>query len=91
MKPGRGGDDAHVAAAASVITQAISVAELGERRLDRGDVVVRQHDRVGGGRAGDARGVRQAERRDAGAGRGQQRVDVAVVAAGELDDLGCGR
>jgi hypothetical protein len=29
----------------------------------------------------------QAERDDAGAGAGQQRVDVAVVAAGELHDL----
>ena len=32
-----------------------------------------------------------AERGDAGAGRGEQRVDVPVVAAGELDDLACGR
>ena len=73
-------------AAASVITQAISVAALGEDRLDRGDVVVGQHDRVGGRARGDAGGVGQAEGGDAGAGRGQQRVDVAVVAAGELHD-----
>ena len=41
---------------------------------------------VGG--AGDTRRGRQAQRRDTRAGVGQQRVAVAVVAAGELDDLG---
>ena len=35
---------------------------------------------------GDARGVGQPEGGDAGAGRGEQRVDVAVVVAGELHD-----
>ena len=35
--------------------------------------------------------VRQAEGGDAGAGRGQERVDVAVVAAGELHHLGAAR
>ena len=38
--------------------------------------------------AGDAGRVGQRERGDPGTGRGQQRVDMAVVAPGELDDLG---
>ena len=75
-------------AAASVIRQAISAAVLGERGLDRGEVVVGQHDRVGGRGAGDAGRVRAARSvATPGAGRGEQRVDVAVVAAGELHDL----
>ena len=73
---------------ASVITAAIWSPNSVEGLLDRVDVVVRQHDRVGGGRTGDPRRGRQAQRRDAGAGVGEQRVDMAVVAAGELDDLG---
>ena len=68
------------------MTQAIWLAALGEDGLDRGDVVVGQDDGVGGGAGGDAGGVGQAEGGDAGAGRGEQRVDVAVVAAGELHD-----
>ena len=80
------------AAAASVITQAISVAAGGERSLDRGHVVVRQHDRVAGLGAGHARGVGQGERRDPGAGGGQQCVHMTVVAAGELHhDAAAGR
>ena len=59
-----------------------------ERLGHRVEVVVRQDDGVGRAGTGDARGVRQAEGRDAGPGRGEQRVDVAVVAAGELHDLG---
>jgi hypothetical protein len=45
--------------AASVMTQAISVAVARRTRPRRGDVVVRQHDRVGGRRAGDAGRVGQ--------------------------------
>ncbi len=63
------------------------VAVRGERGLDRGEVVVGQHDRLVRLRAGDARSVRQREGREARAGGGEQRVDVAVVAAGELHDL----
>ena len=78
-------------AAASVMIAAIVVTGRGERGLDRGHVVVRQHDRLAGLGAGDAGRVGQGERGDAGAGRGEQRVDVTVVAAGELHDLRCGR
>ncbi len=63
-----------------------------ERGLDRGHVVVRQHDRVAGLGTGHARGVGQGEGRDPGAGGGQQRVHVTVVAAGELHhDAAAGR
>ena len=50
------------------------------------DVVVRRDDRVGGHASGHARARRDAERGDARARIGQQRVDMAVVAAGELED-----
>lgn len=60
----------------------------GEGRLDGDEVVVGQHDGVAGRRAGDPGRVGQAEGGDAGAGGGEQPVGVAVVAAGELDDLG---
>ena len=75
------------AAAASVMTQAIWSPCSLEGGTGGREVVVRQHDRVGGGRAGDAGGVGQAERGHPGAGAGQQRVDVPVVAAGELHHL----
>ncbi len=60
------------------------VAVLGEHLLDRGPVVVGQHE--GQRRRGlrDPGRAGHAERGEARAGRGQQRVDVAVVAAGEL-------
>ena len=60
----------------------------GERGPHRVEVVVRQHDRVAGLRAGHPRGVGQPEGRHARTGRGQQRVHMPVVAAGELDHLG---
>ena len=78
-------------AAASVITQAMVDAVLGERGADGVEVVVGQDDRVGGLRAGDAGAGGQAERGDARSPPGEQRVDVAVVAARELDDAGCAR
>jgi hypothetical protein len=56
----------------------------GEQRPDGVRVVVRQHDRVGGRRACHPRRVRQPECRDPRPGGDQQRVDVAVVAPGEL-------
>jgi hypothetical protein len=66
-----------LAGQASVITQAISPPHCLW-------VVVRQHDRVGGHRAGDAGRIGQPERSDTRAGRGEQRVDVPVITAGEL-------
>ena len=55
--------------------------------VERADVVVRNHDRVGDGARGDARRSREAERRDAAPGLDEQRVEMAVIAAGELHDL----
>ena len=69
----------------STITAAISVAALGERRLDRGDRVERQRDGGFGESLRDAGGVGDPQRRHAGAGLHQQRIDVAVIAAFELD------
>ena len=86
LKPGSGGTTPMLAGAASVMTAAMrspcsanaastaSTSLYGTTTVSRGD------------RGGDAGGVGQAEGRDAGAGRGQQRVDVPVVAAGELHD-----
>ena len=64
---------------------------LGERGADGVEVVVGQDDRVGGLRARDAGAGGQAEGRDARARRREQRVDVAVIAARELDDAGAPR
>ena len=88
LKPSRGATTPMLPAAASVMTAAMCGPSRGEGRLDRGDVVVGQHDRLAGRRAGHAGRVGQAEGGHAGAGGGEQRVDVPVVAAGELDDLG---
>ncbi|MPM32914.1 hypothetical protein SDC9_79481 [bioreactor metagenome] len=60
---------------------------LGEGPLDPGPVVVAADDGVGGGGRRDARGRRVTEGRGTGAGGDEQRVDVAVVAALELDHL----
>ena len=59
-----------------------------EGGLDGGQVVVGQHDRLGGRGRRHPRAVGQPEGRDSRAGRREQRVDVAVVAAGELHDDG---
>ena len=63
------------------------VAGLGERAAHGLDVVVGHDDRVVRARAGHPGRTGQAERRDARARLGEQRVDVAVVVAGEFDDL----
>ena len=52
------------------------------------DIVIRNDDGIGRRRARNARGIRQRKGRHAGAGRGQQRIHVAVVAALELQDFG---
>ena len=59
----------------------------GHDGLDRRDVVEGGHERVGDRALGHAGRAGDAERRDAGAGRDEQRVGVAVVAAVELQDL----
>src|SRR6202021_2216572 len=81
-------DDAVAAGAGLVDRGRDLVTELIERLLYGVNIVIGQHNRVGGGRTGDTRGGRQARGRPPRAGVGQQRVDVTVVAAGELDDLG---
>ena len=50
------------------------------------EIVVRDDDRVRSGSSGHARRRRDPERREAGAGAREQRVGVAVVAAGGLED-----
>ena len=60
MNPGAGGTTPMLPAAASMMTQAMRGAELGERGLDRRAVVVRQHDGVGGDVRRDARASRGA-------------------------------
>ena len=64
------------------------IPELGERRRDRVNVVVGQHDRVGGRRPGDTGRRGQAESGHSRSRIGEQGVDVSVVAPGELHDLG---
>ena len=79
-----GRDDAHVGRRRLGDHAGDPVAVLRERGLDGRDVVVRQDERLAGLRPGHPGGVREAEGGDPGAGGGEQRVDVAVVAAGEL-------
>ncbi len=61
---------------------------LFEGRTHGVQIVVGQHDGVRGLGAGDTGRRRQPERRDPGSRIRQQRVDMAVIAPGELDDLG---
>lgn len=81
-------NDAHVAGGGLGDHTGDLAGVRGERLADRVQIVIRQHDGVARLCAGDARGVRQTEGGDAGAGRGEQRVDVPVVAPGELHHLG---
>ena len=78
-KPGAGATRPMFAATGSTMTQATVLVELGHR-------VVGDDDRVGHRAGGHAGRARQAERGDAAAAAGQQRVGVAVVAAVELHD-----
>ena len=91
VETGQRRDGAHVAGAGLGDDAGDLVAELSEDVLDRRDVVVGHDDRVGCGGAGDTGRRGQPQGRDAGAGVGQQRIAVPVVAAGELDDLGAAR
>ncbi len=90
----RGLDDTHVAGGRFGDHAGDVGAVLGEQGLDSGAVVVGSNQGVSRGRRGDARGRGNgaggsvAQRRDTGPCRDQQRVDVAVVAAGELEHLG---
>jgi hypothetical protein len=62
------------------------LALLAEGLLERGDVAERDHERIGGHLGRNAGAVRQALRDDAAACLHHQRIDVAVVAAIELED-----
>ena len=86
-KPSRGDDEAHVPGHRLDDHGGDLACVLGEQPLDRGEVVVRRGQRVRDRARRHAGRVRQAERRHAGARLDEQEVRVAVVAAGELDDL----
>ena len=77
--------DAHVAGGRLGDDRRDLATARGEGGLYRGQVVVGQHDRLAGARGGHAGRVGQGEGRHPRPGGCQQGVDVAVVAAGELD------
>ena len=81
----RGRNDAHVARDGLDENRREPLAVLRDGCSDGVDVVVGQHDRVAATPDGNARGRRDPERHQARAGAREQRVDVAVVVAGELD------
>ena len=83
---GRGGDEAHVGG--DRLDEDRREVVLGEGGIDRGDVVVGHDDGVGHRTGGDARRSGDPERGDATAGGDEQRVEMTVVAARELEDLG---
>ena len=78
-------DDAHVAGDRLDEDRSEPFAVLGDRGRDRVDVVVGEHDRVAGDARRNAGGRRNPERHQARAGAREQRVDMAVIVAGELD------
>ena len=84
LKPGPGGTTPMLPGDASVITQAISSPCSAKACARRPRVVVGQHQRRGGRRRRDAGRAGHRQGGEAGAGLREQRVDVAVVAAGEL-------
>lgn len=63
------------------------LALLGEGSAEGIGVVIIEDDRLGGEAGGDACAIGVAEGECAGAGFDEERVDVAVVAAGEFNDL----
>ena len=87
LKPSRGATTPMLPAAASVITAAMCGPSAANASSTARMSLYGQHDRLAGRRAGHAGRVGQAQGGHAGAGGGEQRVDVPVVAAGELDDL----
>ena len=81
-----GGDHAHVGGRGFGDDGGDAVTVLGEGGFDGVEVVVGQHEGLGGGGGGDAGRAGQREGRQARARGGEEAVEVAVVAAGELDD-----
>ena len=86
-EPGVGWDEPHVRGDWFHDHRGDLRPELREDGVDRGGVVVGHDHRVGGGAFRDPRRPRDAERGDAAARRDEERIDVPVVAAGELHDL----
>ena len=84
-EPRRGRDAAHVPGDRLDEDGREPLAVARARRRDAVDVVEPADDRVGGDARGDTRRRGDAERHHAGPGAREQRVDVAVVAARELD------
>ncbi|CAB4852207.1 unannotated protein [freshwater metagenome] len=82
------GDDPHIGRGRLGDHGGNLVAVKRESRLNGRDVVVGQHDRVVRLGAGDTRGVGQGEGGQARSCSGQKGIDVTVVAASELHDLG---
>ncbi len=84
-KSRRRGDAAHVAYDRLDDHRRNLRATLSERLLNRGDRIVRQCDGSLGKSLWNPRRVRDAKRRHAGTGLHQQRIDMPVIAAFELD------
>ena len=80
-------DDAHVAGDRLDDDRGDLSPCSAKRRLDRLEIVVRHDERVAGGRAGRRRESGMPSVATPRSGRGEERVGVAVVAAGELHDL----
>ena len=85
-KPGFRRDDAHVRRDRLHDDDGDAARVRGKEPADRVEVVVPRRDREAGERGGDAGRAGDAERRDAGARRDEERVRVPVVAARELQD-----
>ena len=86
VPPRLGRDDAHVAGRRLRDQAGDAVAVLGEHPAHGLAVAEGQHEGQLGRRGGHPGGPRDREGRQAAARRGEQAVDVAVVAAGELHD-----
>ncbi len=87
LKPGAGGTTPMLPGAASVMIAAIPSGSAANAASIAARGVVRQHDRLAGGRCGHARRIGQSEGGHARTGGGQQPIGVPVIAALELDDL----
>ena len=87
VEAGFGGDHAHVAGG-RLGDDGGNLTLVGFEGLAHGiQVVVGQHDGLGGGRGGHAGRTRQRQGCHARTGLGEQRIHVAVVAAGKLNNL----
>ena len=84
-KSGRRRDAAHVSGDGLDDDRGKPLAVALDRRRDAVDVVVVDDDRVRRHAGRHAGRRRDAERREPGAGAGEKRIGVAVIAAGELD------